>query len=65
MASVVFAHFGTSAVGLLLRTQSRPFIRCLARCGRCLRQTCCCRKGSEAVGDFQGGLKWCPTPLHI
>eukprot|EP00931_Biecheleriopsis_adriatica_P006869 TRINITY_DN108212_c0_g1_i1.p1 TRINITY_DN108212_c0_g1~~TRINITY_DN108212_c0_g1_i1.p1 ORF type:complete len:1053 (-),score=116.33 TRINITY_DN108212_c0_g1_i1:58-3174(-) len=58
MATVIFAHFGASAVALALRYQSRPVLRCLARCrssiSSCCRCLCsCCCRATTARGDVE------------
>lgn len=58
MATVIFAHFGASTLGLVLRTQSRPFLRCVSRCVHCLRRCCCCTKSEPVPVESNWGLKW-------
>ncbi|CAJ1350590.1 unnamed protein product, partial [Effrenium voratum] len=57
MATVIFAHFGASALAVVLRTQSRPFLRCVARCSACVQRFLCCREAPPKERS-SGGLKW-------
>eukprot|EP00930_Biecheleria_cincta_P020225 TRINITY_DN15257_c0_g1_i1.p1 TRINITY_DN15257_c0_g1~~TRINITY_DN15257_c0_g1_i1.p1 ORF type:complete len:1049 (+),score=136.23 TRINITY_DN15257_c0_g1_i1:3-3149(+) len=61
--SVIFAHFFFSALAALLRRQSRPCVRGVRACVKCIRNCCrsCCRRVDEqdsAMCTSTSGLKW-------
>ncbi|CAE7023517.1 CSMD3 [Symbiodinium sp. CCMP2456] len=63
MATVVFAHFGASAVALILRSQTRPALRCAARCYLGISRCLCCGRREESDSPVTqrrrcAGIKW-------